>query len=89
MYFISSGSVEVAAGNQRIALGRGDFFGEMALLLHQRRQAGVVAKTYCQMLVLKDEDFGALLKGNKEIRARIDQVAAERSKMNLEADKNG
>ena len=88
MYFISSGSVEVAAANQKIALGRGDFFGEMALLLHQRRQADVVAKSYCQMLVLKDEDFGALLKGNREIRARIDQVAAERSKMNLEADKN-
>jgi CPA1 family monovalent cation:H+ antiporter len=87
MYFISSGQVKVAAANQQITLGRGDFFGEMALLLHQRRQADVVAVTYCQLLVLKDEDFGALLKGNKEIRARIDQVAAERSKMNLEADK--
>lgn len=52
-----SGSVEVHAAGQTIKLARGDFFGEMALLLAQPRQADVRAASYCLLLVLQDEDF--------------------------------
>jgi monovalent cation:H+ antiporter, CPA1 family len=82
MYFICSGSVEVHAARQTIRLGRGDFVGEMALLLAQPRQADVTAISYCLLLVLQDEDFQSLLKGSKEIRGRIDTAAAARKKMN-------
>ena len=74
-------SLRVAAG-QTITLARGDFFGEMALLLSQRRQADVTAISYCLLLVLQDEDFQSLLKGSKEIRSRIDAAASARKKMN-------
>ena len=38
MFFISSGAVEVVLPNQRVRLGSGEFFGEMALL--EPRAAG-------------------------------------------------
>ena len=82
MYFICSGEVEVHAAGQSIKLARGDFFGEMALLLAQPRQADVTAVSYCLLLILEDEDFQALLKGSKGIRARIDAAATARKKMN-------
>jgi CPA1 family monovalent cation:H+ antiporter len=82
MYFICSGEVAVHAAGQSITLARGDFFGEMALLLAQPRQADVSAVSYCLLLVLQDEDFQSLLKGSKGIRARIDAAAAARKKMN-------
>ena len=82
MYFICSGDVEVHAAGQSIKLGRGDFFGEMALLLAQPRQADVSAVSYCLLLVLQDEDFQSLLRGSKGIRERIDAAATARKKMN-------
>jgi CPA1 family monovalent cation:H+ antiporter len=82
MYFISSGVVEVDAAGQRILLTRGDFFGEMALVLNQPRQADVTARSYCQLLVLQRQDFQSLLRSSRAIRAQIDQAVAERAKMN-------
>ena len=82
MYFICAGDVAVHAAGQSITLTRGDFFGEMALLLAQPRQADVTATAYCLLLVLQDEDFQALLRGSRGIRARIDAAAAARKKMN-------
>jgi CPA1 family monovalent cation:H+ antiporter len=82
MYFIASGIVEVQAASQRILLSRGDFFGEMALVLHQPRGADVVARSYCQLLVLDDDDFQPLLRSSRSIRESINQAAAERLRMN-------
>jgi CPA1 family monovalent cation:H+ antiporter len=82
MYFICSGEVDVNAAGKSIKLARGDFFGEMALLLAQPRQADVTAVSYCLLLILEGEDFQALLKGSKGIRSRIDAAASARQKMN-------
>jgi monovalent cation:H+ antiporter, CPA1 family len=84
MYFISSGAVEVAVGRRRIRLGRGDVFGELALLANRPRQADVTALGYCQLLVLHIDDFRMLVATEPEIRARIDRIAAERIAMNRE-----
>ena len=85
MYFVCAGAVEVKAVGQTIRLGRGEFFGEMALVLGQRRQADVTSLSYCLLLVLREDDFQSLLKGSKAIRARIDSVAAARARMNEDA----
>ncbi len=86
MYFISSGAVEVNAVGNRIRLGRGDFFGEMALLSGQPRQADVGALSYCQLLVLEDDDLQKLLRSNPQIKERIDTVADARWLMNEQAE---
>ncbi len=85
-YFISSGAVEVSTPHEPVRLGRGDFFGEMALIMQQRRQADVVSLGYCQLLVLDEAAFRRLLDTNPEIRARIDAVAHERQRMNVVSD---
>jgi CPA1 family monovalent cation:H+ antiporter len=61
---------------QRVRLGSGDFFCEMALLSKQRRQADVVALGYCQVLVLNVTEFRRFLREYPAAKAEIDRVAA-------------
>jgi len=42
---------------EKVRLGRGDFFGEMALFAGGRRTADVIAIGYCQLIVLSSADF--------------------------------
>jgi Na+:H+ antiporter len=82
MYFISSGAVEVAVGGEKIQLGRGDFFGELALLGGRERGADVTALGYCQLLVLDSVDFRTLLATDASIHRQINRIAADRRQMN-------
>jgi CPA1 family monovalent cation:H+ antiporter len=86
MYFISSGAVEVNAVSHKVRLGRGDFFGEMALLSGQPRQADVFTLSYCQLLVLGDHDLQFLLRNHPRIKERIDSVAVDRWEENRQAE---
>ncbi|HVN27458.1 MAG TPA: cation:proton antiporter [Candidatus Binataceae bacterium] len=85
MYFISSGSVEVDVAKQKIRLNPGDFFGEMGLVTGQPRQGNVYASGYCQLLVLKEEDFQNLVRSDAEIQRQIASVASARGLMNERA----
>jgi CPA1 family monovalent cation:H+ antiporter len=85
VFFISSGAVEVILPDEPVRLGRGDFFGEMALLSGLPRAADVVALGYCQLLVLSAADFQRFLATNPTAKAHIDLVAATRSSMNKES----
>lgn len=82
MFFIASGAVEVMVPGleQPIKLGSGDFFGEMALLTRQPRNADVRALGYCQVLVLDERDFRRMVQRDPELRAHI-QAVAERRKV--------
>jgi CPA1 family monovalent cation:H+ antiporter len=82
MFLISSGAVEVVLPNERVRLGSGDFFGEMALLSGRPRQADVVALGYCRVLVLSAADFRRFLRDYPRARAEINQVAKERARAN-------
>jgi monovalent cation:H+ antiporter, CPA1 family len=86
VFFIASGAVEVRLPGQRIRLGSGDFFGEMALLSRRRlRQADVVALTYCQLLALRQSDFERFMTANPEARDTINKVAEARRASNAAA----
>jgi monovalent cation:H+ antiporter, CPA1 family len=85
VFFISSGAVEVILPGEPVRLGRGDFFGEMALLSGLPRAADVVALGYCQLLALSAVDFQRFLASNPTAKAHIDQVATTRSVMNRES----
>jgi Na+:H+ antiporter len=84
MFLISSGAVEVVLPNERVRLGSGDFFGEMALLSGRPRQADVVALGYSRVLVLSAADFRRFLGNYPRARAEIDRVAKERTRANEE-----
>lgn len=81
-YFISSGEVEVSVAKQKIKLGAGNFFGEMALLSGQLRMADVTALDYTRLLLLRQGDFRTLLRRYPELRAQIAAQARERGEMN-------
>jgi CPA1 family monovalent cation:H+ antiporter len=78
MFLLSSGAVEVVLPDQRVRLGTGEFFGEMALLNDQLRQADVVALGYCRVLVLTAVAFRRFLREYPETRAEIDRIAKAR-----------
>jgi CPA1 family monovalent cation:H+ antiporter len=78
VFLISSGAVEVRLPHHVVRLGRGEFFGELAMILRRRRNADVVALSYCQLLVLDAADFRTFLNLNPLIRAHIDRIVASR-----------
>ena len=61
MYFIASGEVEVRLRPGVVRLGPGEFFGEIALLTGEPRNATVVAVQPCTLLTLDIVDFRQLL----------------------------
>lgn len=82
VYFISTGAVEVRLPtSQTIRLGRGDFFGEMALLGRRRRMADVVALTYCHLLVLNATEFKEFLNSNPLVRRHVENIVRKRREM--------
>jgi CRP-like cAMP-binding protein len=82
IYFIEQGEAEVQTegdeGTQ--ALGPGDAFGEIALLLTGQRTATVVARTPMRLLSLSGQDFD-------RIRARVPEL--ERSLRRLSVERAG
>ena len=67
LFVIVSGEVEVLrAGEQVTVLREADYFGELAVLTTQTRNASVRAKTDCLLLRLERSDFHQVLAGNFE-----------------------
>jgi len=61
-YLIESGQAEVVVGGRRVRIiGRGDHFGEIALILDVSRTATVRALTPLDVFVLNRDDFAALV----------------------------
>jgi voltage-gated potassium channel len=76
MYFVAAGEVEIQLRPESIRLAPGDFFGELALLTGDPRNATIVAVRQCTLLRLDIVDFRHLLGRQPEL-ARIIRAAAE------------
>lgn len=71
-YLILNGSVDVRRGSKVLAkLGRGQFFGEMALFDDEPRSADVVAKEETTCMLLTSWAFGGVMKNNPKIAQQI------------------
>ena len=87
-FVIARGVVEVVRGlgtdGEAVVayLEDGDFFGEMALLSNQRRNAGVRARTPTTLLRLDRHAFNQLLATVPEAAAAVEAVAARRAEEN-------
>jgi CRP/FNR family cyclic AMP-dependent transcriptional regulator len=76
---IESGTAEVLVDGERVAaLGEGDFFGEMALLVEQRRTATVTATSDLRVIVMHERDFRAMEDEMPEVATRIRKVMDDR-----------
>jgi hypothetical protein len=78
-YVIEDGEAEVSRDGHLVAtLGRGDYFGEIALLRHVPRTATVVAKTPTTLLSLEREGFLEEVTGHPVVRKAVDVTMQER-----------
>ncbi|MBI4446427.1 MAG: cyclic nucleotide-binding domain-containing protein [Acidobacteria bacterium] len=87
MYFISQGTVEVLSADERkvyAVLKSGEFFGEMALLFNQLREASVRALDYCDLYLLTRASLERTLVRHPEIAARITAIAQQRREENVQ-----
>src|SRR5439155_1201624 len=64
MYFIANGEVEVVLPDRTVQLHQGDFFGEMAVLGRTKRNATVIARQPCELLVLDAADVLKFIEQN-------------------------
>jgi CRP-like cAMP-binding protein len=80
-YVISEGSFAVdVGGEERATLGPGDFFGEIALLAAERRNASVIAKTPMKLVVIFGPNFRSLTGELPEVADRIQEAIKARSR---------
>ena len=78
-YILVRGKAEVIKGTTRVAvLQDGDYFGEIALLINQPRNATVRSMTACVCLPLQRDQFRAMVNRNAALRARIEAVMKAR-----------
>jgi len=78
-FLITEGSAEVLHDGEHLAdLGPGDFFGEIALVQHQRRTASVVATTPVRVVVMAAREFDAMDRELPEVAERIRQEMLSR-----------
>ena len=69
---VSDGEVEVIRADEEVArLGPGDFFGEVALISGEPRNATVVARNAVDTYVLGKTDFEAALATSQSFRDQL------------------
>jgi CRP/FNR family cyclic AMP-dependent transcriptional regulator len=78
-FVIEEGTAEVRHGEEKLTdLGPGDFFGEIALVEHQRRTASVIATSPMRTIVMFGRDFSQMESEMPSVAARIRQAIEER-----------
>lgn len=78
MFFIVEGQVEIDLVPTPVRLGRGQYFGEIALLRDAARTATVTAIDECHLLSLDVGDFRRLLGNHPDLKETLQRVADER-----------
>jgi CRP/FNR family cyclic AMP-dependent transcriptional regulator len=78
-FVIESGTAEVARDGERInELGPGDFFGEMALLEADRRNATVTATTPMALIVMTRSSFRGIDKAMPHVHKAVQEAIEQR-----------
>lgn len=78
VFFIASGAVEVITAGQTWRLGRGEMFGQIAILSKKARRTEVRAIAPSTLLVLDEARFRRLLDRSKALREAVTASARKR-----------
>lgn len=78
VFFIASGAVELKTAGQTWRLGRGEMFGQMAILMHTRRRTEVRSIAPTTLLVLDENRFLRLLQRSKTLQQAVRESAKKR-----------
>lgn len=80
---VLDGEVKVKVHDEVVAeMDSGDFFGEVSLMQHQKRNATVVAARRSRLARVMTWDFEKFMAINPAIKSRIEAAAAERTHEN-------
>ena len=60
-------------------VGKGSFYGELALVQKRESRAKVICHTDCDIIYLKNSDFAELLKSHGDLRGNY-RICSEKSK---------
>ncbi|MFO1135430.1 MAG: cyclic nucleotide-gated ion channel [Rhodoblastus sp.] len=82
MYFVAVGEVQVELPHDKVRLGEGQFFGEIAVLRKTRRTATVRTTLPSKLLALDAGDLATLMARNPEIGRRIEDAIAAYGNVN-------
>jgi CRP-like cAMP-binding protein len=78
-FVIEAGEAEVTRDGERVAaLGPGDFFGEMALLEADRRNATVTATTQMTVIAMTRSSFRAIERSMPQVHAAVQEAIDRR-----------
>ena len=78
VYFIASGAVELETAGQTWRLGRGEMFGQMAILSRKARRTEVRAIAPSTLLVLDETRFRRLLERSEALQSAVRASAEKR-----------
>ncbi|MCA1775638.1 MAG: cation:proton antiporter [Paracoccaceae bacterium] len=78
VFFIASGAVELETAGQTWRLGRGEMFGQIAILMNRPRRNEVRAIAPSTLLVLDEERFRRLLDRSSAVRDAVEASAEKR-----------
>ena len=84
MFVIIQGDVEISkitsasSSKTLIVLGKGDIFGEMAIIEKKRRSATATAVSKIRLLVLNETLFDSTLNGNPDFARKMIRILSER-----------
>jgi len=82
VYFIVEGSVEIISTKTQKswgALGEGDYFGFMSMVLGERRTATIKATGFCDLLILDRDNFNRIKAEFPEFNDVLKRASAERT----------
>ena len=82
IYFLSHGKVEILSEEEKAIHGTledGDYFGDLSLILKERRSASVKALTYCEVFILTKKDFNHIKNEYPEFREVLKKVSSEKT----------
>ena len=80
---MTQGPLEVVSPERhRVGVLReGDYFGDLSMLLNEKRTGSVRALTFSETFSLSERDFGAIRDTDAEFRDVLMRVSSERSDM--------
>jgi voltage-gated potassium channel len=82
IFFLSHGTVEILSeeqGARHGTLADGDYFGDLSLVLKEKRTASARALTYCEVFILTSAEFDRIRNEYPEFREVLKRVSSEKT----------
>lgn len=86
IFFIANGDLKVVSQNDKNynLLCSGEYFGEMSLILNEKRTASVVTISFCDIFCLNKEDYNRIKEEFPQFREILKQISRNQSEKRSE-----